>query len=1218
MATGDQNDNTLVGTAGVDVHFGLGGNDDISGAGGNDTLDGGDGNDLLDGGDGDDSLIGGGGDDTLNGGAGNDHLDGGAGNDVLNGNAGDDTLIGGTGDDTLNGGAGVDTIDYSGRQGVNVDLTLGSATVGGTETDALSSIETVIGTSQNDVIVGNADDNTLIGGDGNDAIAGRDGNDFIDGGDGFDILEADDGADTVYGGAGTDQITAGLGNDYVDGGSGNDTIIGTAGTNTLIGGSGNDFVLGGTGIDTIQGGSGSDRLIGGDGNDLLNGGNGDDTLVGDDGNDVLNGGGGNDILEGGVGNDTLDGGSGDDVLNGGAGDDDLFGLEGTDTIFAGSGNDFIISGSVGDANDNDVVFGEEGNDVIFAGDGADTIDGGAGVDIIIAQIGDDISTGGAGNDTIFGGFGADIAVFSGFSTDYRITDNEDGTFTVLDLKPNLNGDDGTDTLNGVETLRFLDGDFDLVGSSPEARAGRIVFPENNTAISHRLFGSDPDGDTLNFTLEGANANGFLTIPNVGTVQLVDENNQPTAVNGDGRYTFTPFAGFTGEGSFTYRVEDSTGFSASAEMEIDIGSAFESLARLNALSQAGNLVLSGDGLTLSRNGASNNNYQLFADIPQEGKYFFEAKLDSFSISPQPQFGLVRRGDASTSTIFTAVVDGFIYNPQAVQGRVGGVTQTIDNAAQLPQINAADEFVSFAFDMDAGKAWVGVREGASSPIVWVSRFPGVSDPATGANPFFTFDPNEVFDFAVTNTNNIGSYQYSFNFGQDPIAQGLVPDGFSLANGVGDLVGLAGNDVLVGTGADNVIFGNDGDDLLEGGAGNDTLDGGAGSDTLNGGAGDDTLVGGDGDDLFIGGAGVDHHTGGTGSDTIDYTAADGRVAVDLIFGIGTSGFDVTTGTVNNSFTSNTHQGDQVVSVENIIGGGFSDSLTGDDGANLIFGGGDKDWINGRGGDDTLDGGVGDDSLSGGNGDDIFIGGAGADHHNGGAGSDTIDYSNADGRVAVDLIFGIGTFGLDVGTGTVNGSFTSTTHQGDQVVNVENVTGSSFSDSLTGDDGANVISGGGDADWVNGRGGNDTLSGNAGDDTLLGGGGDDTYLFGIGDGSDLILEDGNEAAGTDTLQFLSGLSSDDLWFSQVGNSLQIDILGSTDSVTLSNWNFQNATVEESIDRIEVGSEVLLRADVNSLVQAMTTFSASNGGANGETLNEMPTDTVLENALSAAWQPIT
>ena len=92
------------------------------------------------------------------------------------------------------------------------------------------------------------------------------------------------------------------------------------------------------------------------------------------------------------------------------------------------------------------VLGADGDDVIVGGSGSDTIEGNAG---------DDTITGGAGDDTIDGGDDTDIAIFAGNQSDYTFESSADGlTVTITDT---VNND--VDTVTGVETLRFDDGDI---------------------------------------------------------------------------------------------------------------------------------------------------------------------------------------------------------------------------------------------------------------------------------------------------------------------------------------------------------------------------------------------------------------------------------------------------------------------------------------------------------------------------------------------------------------------------------------------------------------------------------------------------------------------------------------------------------------------------------------------------------------------------------------
>ncbi|OYW53152.1 MAG: hypothetical protein B7Y80_17460 [Hyphomicrobium sp. 32-62-53] len=142
VISGDNNANTLTGTAQNDVMYGYGGNDSISGNGGDDIIDGGAGNDTLNGGThgpaGDtasyatataavtvtlattasQNTVGAGSDrlsnfENLTGSAFNDRLTGSTGNNIIEGGLGNDLITGGRGVDALIGGDGSDTFDFN-------------------------------------------------------------------------------------------------------------------------------------------------------------------------------------------------------------------------------------------------------------------------------------------------------------------------------------------------------------------------------------------------------------------------------------------------------------------------------------------------------------------------------------------------------------------------------------------------------------------------------------------------------------------------------------------------------------------------------------------------------------------------------------------------------------------------------------------------------------------------------------------------------------------------------------------------------------------------------------------------------------------------------------------------------------------------------------------------------------------------------------------------
>ena len=143
----------------------------------------------------------------------------------------------------------------------------------------------------------------------------------------------------------------------------------------------------------------------------------------------------------------------------------------------------------------------------------------------------------------------------------------------------------------------------------------------------------------------------------------------------------------------------------------------------------------------------------------------------------------------------------------------------------------------------------------------------------------------------------------------------------------------------------------------------------------------------------------------------------------------------------------------------------------------------LSGTEGDDILDGLGGGDTLLGLGGNDILIGGGGADINDGGEGIDTASFSNIGAPVTALLAQGLASYVPGSGVTII-----------DQLISIENLTGSENDDQLFGDGGTNVIDGGGGDDLVAGGGGGDVLLGNEGDDVLRGGGGNDTLNGGNG----------------------------------------------------------------------------------------------------------------------------
>ena len=182
---------------------------------------------------------------------------------------------------------------------------------------------------------------------------------------------------------------------------------------------------------------------------------------------------------------------------------------------------------------------------------------------------------------------------------------------------------------------------------------------------------------------------------------------------------------------------------------------------------------------------------------------------------------------------------------------------------------------------------------------------------------------------------------------ISLAYVPDNApdDLAGYIENARGGAGNDSITGNAKDNELLGNDGNDVLSGLAGDDTLKGGSGNDTLIGGTGDDKLIGGGGDDVLNGGWGIDWAIFGD--------VLFGGVTVDLLKG-----------------TQRTGAGgiDTLLSVENVGGTRYADSLKGSELANELLGDDGNDLLWGNGGADVIVGGRGNDQMWGGAGADRY----------------------------------------------------------------------------------------------------------------------------------------------------------------------------------------------------------------------------------------------------------
>ncbi|MDQ1195402.1 cadherin domain-containing protein [Agrobacterium sp. SORGH_AS 787] len=1252
---GRDGDDILIGGAGDDVLIGGAGADTIQGGDGSDTIDyssstagvsvnlssqtgsGGDANgdtyvdiENVTGTAFDDTLIGSAGANTIVGGAGNDVIDGAGGNDTIDAGAGDDVVSGGSGADVMHGGLGRDVLSYALSSGaVTVDLALGTGRGSDAENDVFDGFEEVQGSAFADTLRGGASADTLRGGAGDDLLEGRAGADVLDGGAGVDTVSyassasavqvdletvtasgGDAQGDTlisieqVIGSAFDDRLKAAASGSRLDGGSGDDTLYANLGADQLIGGAGNDTadysastaaitvsLDGSTGVggyaegDTL---TGIERLVGSAFADRLSG---------DSGANILTGGAGADILSGGAGADQLYGGADDDVLVGGAGSDTLDGGSGFDTADYSSSNAAIAvnlqTGAVsgGDASGDTLVSIERVIGTVYADTltasasgstlegnaGDDTLIGGAGVDILLGGEGNDLIAGGAGADTLDGGLGNDTVSYSassaGVTVDLRST-----------VAQNSSGDAAGDLLSNFENVigsAFAD---TLTGNA----AANVLTGGSGDDVLIGLGGADSlvGGAGIDTADYSASASGV-------TVNLTNNQN----FGGDAA------------GDVLSGIENVTG---SAFADVLTGDAGANLLK----GDAGDDVLAGlGGADILDGGAGSNTADYSASASAVA-----VNLSSSSITTA--LGTIAAGGAGLGG--DAAGDTYINIQNLTGSNFDDVLAANAAGSRIAAGSGNDRLIAGAGAdaLDGGAGLDTVDYGLSSQAITVDLSTGTAS---------------------------GGY-----------AQG------DTLTAIENIAGSIYDDRLTGSFAANVMSGGSGNDVIEGLAGADTLDGGAGTDTvsyahsaaavtvdlqlttaqvsggdaagdilsgfedilgsafsdrLTGNSGANTLTGGDGDDVLAGLGGADTLDGGAGNDTASYAASSAAVNVNLATGAAQGG---------------DAQGDTLISIENLIGSGLSDTLTGNAGDNRLSGGAGDDVLAGLGGADVLDGGAGTDTasyaassagvvvnltsnlntggdaegdiltniesvtgsafddiltgnagantLTGGAGDDILAGLAGADRLDGGAGSDTVSYAGSSDAVAVDLRLTT----AQNSTGDASG---------DVLISIENVIGSAFADTLTAADSGSVLSGGG---------GDDSLNAGAGVDVLDGGVGMDladysTSTAGVSINLATGVATGGYAAG-DTLigiEYLRGSTFADILMGDAGSNI-LDGNDGDDTLV-------GGAGADLLDG-GAGNDTASYADSNASVTVnLTTGTGSGGSADGDRL------LLIENLIGSA-----
>jgi Ca2+-binding RTX toxin-like protein len=766
-------------------------------------------------------------------------------------------------------------------------------------------------------------------------------------------------------------------------------------------------------------------------------------------------------------------------------------------------------------------------------------------DVLNGSIGDDTFTGGAGNDTLMGGAGNDIAIFSGNQIDYEFSLNSNGQIIVHDMNT-ANGDEGIDTLSGIEISRFADGD---IQNSKEFNEFSVNTTTTNSQSTPSITALNDGGFVVTWMSDGQDGSfeGIYAqrYDANGVAQGSEFRVNTTTINSqlDSAITGLAAGGFVV--TWMSLGQDGSGYGIYAQRYGSNGVAQGSEFRVNTYTADAQLYPSIAALT---DGGFVVTWESWdQDGSLEGIYAQRYDSNGAVQGSEFQVNTYTTNSQYIPSITALIAGGFVvtWTSEGQDGSRGGiyaqrydsngvaqgsefrVNTTTTDRQYLPSITALNDggFVV---------TWMSDGQDGSAGGIYAQRYDSNGAVQGSEIQVNTYTIDNQYYPSITVLNDGGFVVTWMSEGQDGslwgiyaqrydsngVAQGsefrvnttttdsqhlpsitaLIDGGFVVTwisegqDGSGggiyaqryDANGVAGGLTLTGSANDdylNVAASMTTSAKLLGMAGNDVLQGGIGNDTLDGGAGNDILNGGAGEDILIGWSGADTMIGGLGNDS--YFVENGG---DVITENLNEGTDNVSSNVTYSLSSN---------LENLIlTGVLAINGSGNDQANVITGNNAANQLNGGAGNDTLNGGAGDDTL---------IGWSGADIMMGGLGNDSYFIENAG-----DVI----TENLNEGIDNVSSRLTYTLP-----TNMENLilTGI-LAINGTGNDQANVITGNNAVNQLNGGAGNDTLNGGAGDDILIGWSGADTLIGGLGNDSyfvenmgDVITENLNE--GTDNV---------------------------------------------------------------------------------------------------------
>ncbi|PLY07443.1 MAG: hypothetical protein C0625_04505 [Arcobacter sp.] len=751
----------------------------------------------------------------------------------------------------------------------------------------------------------------------------------------------------------------------------------------------------------------------------INGGIANDTVTTGIANDVIYGNTGNDIITSGLGDDIVDGGDGNDTL-------DFSSIDNTNNIGVDAN---LLTGVVtGDGTDSvtniENITGTQDNDILTGDNGINILKGEKGADTLFGNDGNDTIDGGISSDTIEGGLGDDLLIggtgLDTVSYEHAKSATSQGVNISLEDDVNNPGIGSATGIDGIDTLY----DFEnVIGSN----YNDTIKGNSSANIINALAEDDfIVGYTGNDTIDGGDGIDTVDFSTANSGEEIDLSiNRARGGNGTDRL---------------YNIENVIGSNYNDEIT----------------GNDENNVLDGKENDDTIFGGKGND-TLFGGFDNDTLFGGEGddKLD----------GGEGEDTANYSYVTTGGVEVTLKTPNVSQDTINAGNDLLIDIENLIGTSFND---TLSGDSNANSL-VG---GAGNDTISTGGISGIGedyiDGGSGNDDLLTFtdSPNAIsLDLAITTTQDSG-------FGELTVKN------------IENVEGSSYNDLIQGNSSANTLYGFEGNDTLKGREGNDFLDGGNGidevnyedaatgvnltlaetgftatatigseqdtikdienikgsifADTLGGNSQNNSIDSGLGDDLLIASDGNDIFEGNGGNDTIDYSARSNSINIEL------------KGNQEAKLKENGVDKDSLINIENVVGSSANDTIKGDSLDNTL---------KGQEGNDTLYGGAGNDYIDG-----------GTNTTGVGATGDTLDYSSAT------------TTGVTVDLSNTAQQSISATEGFDTLVNIENIIGSNFADTLSGNAEDNTLDGGL---------GNDTLKGGAGDDSFIGGAGIDTVDY-------------------------------------------------------------------------------------------------------------------------------